>query len=327
MRAVAALLAFVFCGCKSNPDPDWSKPCAEQRPPSVEVGTGTTGFVRIDATGISIEVDNTGTYVWLGVSVQGFGPDVDVSGSIKDAKSAAELATLASTSRTLAYDQPSDRDVAAGLELVVTPTLAAPLSIETIVGKDVTVSAQVSGCGARKGSNEVATVISGFDTTTCQGCLYQACATQLAACDADCTAIQACLDTHCTGLSANGSSDEPTCVAYCEGLHPNGKANYVALAMCVQKSPCEPPCEAYPYDYNDCLNVQNAEGTGPCWNAYEPCSAASGDCVSYTSCINGCTTWAGCQACAKQSPAGEMLYEAYESCIENACLVLAALPQ
>jgi hypothetical protein len=272
---------------------------------------------------VPVEVDATGTYVWLGVSVQGFGPNVTVSGSIDDAASATQLAVLTETPVTLAYDHPTDRDVSAGLQLTVVPSLAGLYSVETLVGKSVTLTADVVGCEKRMGHGHASAQISGFDVSTCQGCIFQACSAELVACDADCTAIQACLDTYCVELSALASPDEAECQVYCQGLYPNGKAKHVALVSCVQGSMCQPPCNGYSIDYDECVAAQN---TGACMTAYAPCSGAPGDCTNYKTCVSGCSTWPDCQRCATTFPAGEMLYETYQSCLESTCLVLGWLP-
>jgi hypothetical protein len=332
MRAAAATLALALGlgGC-NNPDPDWSKPCAQQRPPSVQVGTGDTEFVPIGMTGVPIEVDSTGTYVWLGVSVQGFGPTVTVSGTIDDASTMTELATLTSTTVSLAYDHASDRDLYSGFQLAVVPSLAGPYSVETLVGKSVTVTADVVGCEKRMGHGQVSTQISSFDVSTCQGCIFQACSAELGACDDDCTAIQACLDTYCVELSALASPDEAACQGYCQNLHPNGKAKHVALVGCVQASMCQPPCNGYSIDYDECAAAQiatatGAIGTGACATQYAPCSGSTGDCANFSNCMSDCSTWAECQHCATAHPTGAMQYEAYQSCVESTCLVLGWLP-
>src|SRR5689334_7887537 len=46
----------------------------------------------------------------------------------------------------------------------------------------------------------------GGDTSlACAACLSMLCSTQLAACDSDCIALQACIDTLCFNLSATAS--------------------------------------------------------------------------------------------------------------------------
>jgi hypothetical protein len=326
MRAVAATLALALGlgGC-NKPDPDWAKPCAEQRAPSVQVGTGDTEFVPIGTMGIPIEVDATGTYVWLGVSVQGFGPTVTVSGSIADASSMTQVAALTSTTVSLAYDHGIDRDLYSGLQLAVVPSLAGPYSVESLVGKNVTLTADVVGC-KRTGHGHVATQISGFDVATCQGCLFEACSAELGACDADCTALQACLDTYCVELSALASPEEAECQLYCQSLHPSSKAKHVALVNCVQASMCQPPCNGYSIDYDECAAALIAPTTGGCTAEYAPCSGTTGDCASFSSCVSTCSTWAACQHCAAAHPTGAMQYEAYQSCVESTCLVLGWLP-
>jgi hypothetical protein len=319
MRAAAICLALAASGC-SKPDPDWAKPCAEQRKPSAEVGTGATEYVPIGPMGVPIEVDTNGTYVWLAISVQGLGPTVTVNGRIQDATTLAELASVTGQAVGLTYDRPNDRDVADGIQLA----LVKPSSAVTLIGRNVTLVADIMGCGGRMAHGQASTQIESFDTATCQGCLDQSCAAELAACDADCTSIQACLDAHCVELSALASPDEAACQVYCQGLYPNGKDKHVALVSCVQASACQPPCNGYSIDYDECVATQNTSNA--CQGAYAPCSAASGPCPSYKACVSTCSTWAECQSCAAANPTGAMLYETYQSCVESTCLVLGWLP-
>jgi hypothetical protein len=317
MRAAVVSFVLVALGGCNNPDPDWAKPCPQQRTPSMQVGSGASQYVPIAPAGVPIEVDTTGTYVWLGVSCQGLGPDVTVSCGVKDAANGDDLATLTSQAIQLAYDHTTDRDEAAGLVADVVDPGAA----QQLVGRKVTVWADASGCG-RSVHGETSTVISGFDTSTCQGCLDQTCGSQVAACDSECTAIQACLDAYCVNLSANASPDEVTCQAYCQSLHPMGKAAHVALVSCVQTSMCQPPCNGYSIDYDACVAAQN---TGVCANLLAACSA-SPDCQNYKACVSGCGSWADCQRCAANHPAGEKLFESYDWCIESTCLTLGWVP-
>ena len=316
MRAAALCLLVVLGGC-STPDPDWAKPCAQQRAPSLEVGTGAAEFLPINDGGVSIEVDPSGTYLWLAVSCRGLGPDVTVSCSATDATSGSVVATGAGQPVQLTYNRATDRDEAGG----IVASVVNPAAAQQLVGSTVILAAQAVGCG-RTAQSQVSTKIAGFDATSCQGCLYAACGGQLALCDADCTSIQACLDSTCANLSALASPDEVTCQAYCQSLHPKGKAAHVALVSCVASSACQPPCNGYSIDYDACVAAQN---TGLCANALVACTASS-DCQAFKTCVTSCATFADCQRCATNHAAGEALFEAYEWCVERSCLTLGWLP-
>jgi hypothetical protein len=325
MRAAAVLLMFGLGGCSVS-DPDWSKPCDEQRAPSIEIGTGASGYLPIGSLGLPIEVNNattgtTGTFVYVGVSLQGLGPAVTVTYGLTDMATGDALTTSASQSVQLVYDQGSDRDEAAGL----VADLVDPNQAVDLVDAGVSVWADAVGCG-RTVKGSTTSTIDGFDVTLCQGCVDQACLPQVAACGADCVALQACLDARCVNLSAQASPDEVTCQAYCESLHPVGREALVALASCVQAATsCQPPCNGYSIDYDACVSWATTTG-GVCATALAACTAST-DCQTYKTCVSNCTTWAnGCEACGTASPAGEALYESYENCVEGACLVLGWLP-
>jgi hypothetical protein len=168
--------------------------------------------------------------------------------------------------------------------------------------------------------------VSGFDTTTCLGCLSDACTPELAACDEDCIGIQACLDARCTSLSAKASPDETACQLYCESLYPSAKVQALAnLAHCIQTTHCFPPCFDYPFDFKQCGLHQD---TGACSDAKAACTADP-NCTAYQACASKCASWGACQACATTpglgagapDPAlGEALFESYRRCIERTCI-------
>jgi hypothetical protein len=265
---------------------------------------------------VPIEVDTTGTYVWLAVSCVGLGQDVTVTTGI-DALDGGVLATMSGDAVQLSYDDGTRRDEAWALAT----QLVDPATADELVGQTVTLWAEASGCG-RSARGSATTTISGYDTNVCQGCLAEACLPELAVCGADCIAIQACLDSYCVNLSASASPDEVTCQAYCQGLHPNGKQAHVAVASCVEASMCQPPCNGYSIDYDAC---QGAVNTGTCATASAACMASS-DCQAFKACTSGCTSWSACEACGKSHPSGEMLFEAYNECVEGICLTLGWLP-
>jgi hypothetical protein len=157
----------------------------------------------------------------------------------------------------------------------------------------------------------------------CKSCVEAACSAEKTACNSDCYAIQACLDTVCENLSATNAPSEGACQAYCENQHPNGKSALVAYAGCIQGTMCN-GCAGPPYDYEQCAQAQIG---GPCQSAAAAC-AGSADCMAYQSCVSGCATDTACEACSSgtSGTAGEMLYYALQSCIDQTCLSLYWLP-
>jgi hypothetical protein len=153
-----------------------------------------------------------------------------------------------------------------------------------------------------------------------------------AACDAECWAIQACIDAVCFNLSARSSPDEGACQAYCQGLHPTGKANHLAYVDCANNetpSPeagasCTPPCLGAPKAYDACVAQASLASCKPEADA----CAASSDCQTYEACASGCATFADCEACAQSvsGAAGEEVFETLQLCLAHRCLAEEWLP-
>jgi hypothetical protein len=226
----------------------------------------------------------------------------------------------------LSYDSSLDLDVWYGLQAFFQLPAQGIANAAQLVNQRVILWARVTdGANCYKAPIEAAipTTIGGFDTSTCVGCLAQTCAPQLAACDQDCFGIQACLDTYCVNLSTIASPDEVACQAWCQSQHPAGKDAHVALVGCVQSSMCQPPCFGYSIDYRHCTGLED-DTNGPCYAQATAC--AGGDCLAYKNCINACTTWASCQVCAQQYPAGEAQFEDHQLCLEQACFLQGWLP-
>ena len=329
---VALILGFGALGvaCASQ-DPNWSRPCADEPDASLQVGGGQSEYLPLGDAGVPIEIDTTGTYIWLGVSCQGLGPNVTVTCSIEDTTTGTTVAACAGQAVSLNYDAAVDRDEGWG----VIATISSPATVENLIGTNVVITANATGCG-RTVQGKTSPSISGFDVGTCQGCLDAACGPEVAACGADCVAIQACLDAYCVHLSALASPDEVTCQTWCQGQHPAGKEVHIALVSCVTASACQPPCNDYSIDYDACVAAVN---TASCATTYAACNA-SADCQTYKDCTSACTTWPTCQQCATAPPkggldagvdgaappSGEALFEAYEACVEATCLTLGWLP-
>jgi hypothetical protein len=82
-----------------------------------------------------------------------------------------------------------------------------------------------------------------------------------------------------------------------------------------------PPCRPYGVDYRVCVDLVKDAAMGQCAAALQACNDdPSGQCAQYQTCNNGCATWPACQACASKYPTGEVLWEAYQRCVENTCL-------
>jgi hypothetical protein len=155
--------------------------------------------------------------------------------------------------------------------------------------------------------------------------LQTACKAEIAACDADCIAIQACLDAVCAHLSMIGASDEGQCQVHCQQLHLTSKQKHLDVVNCaLGASQCMPPCSGYSYDWDQCT----ADATkNQCKPALDACNASQA-CLDYQTCASGCATNADCQACSSTTDGktGEQLYEAYWQCVETSCLPEGWLP-
>jgi hypothetical protein len=351
LSSAVACLVLSSLACSRN-DPDLARDCAHRRPAKVEVGTGQYQFILLGKQGGPlIETDlQAGDYLWFAVGCQGLGPDVTIDFGIQanvadggtdgGADGGIALSTLGSQRVPLSYDSSLDLDEAYGLQAFFVPFPAGGYAnAAQLVNQTVTLWTRVTdGAGCYKDPIEaqVPTTIGGFDTTTCVGCLAEACAPQLAACGpgSDCLAVQACLDSYCANLSTIASPDEVACQAWCQGQHAGGRDAHVALVGCVQSSMCEAPtgstpaaptpCYGYSIDYRHCTGLEDDPSMGPCKDKALVC--AGGDCLAYKNCINACTTWASCQLCAQQHPNGETQFEAHQLCLETACILQGWLP-
>jgi hypothetical protein len=335
MRAALVCLALSSLGCSST-DPDLAKDCAHRRPAVARVGTGQYQFIPLGMQGPLIQSDlQLGDYLWIAIGCRGLGPDVTLDFGIETA-GGTSISVTTDQRVLLSYDSSLDLDEQFGLPAYFQLPAGSIVpqgrrgseefrNAAQLVGQAVTLWAYVkdgAGCYAEPIKAQTQTTIGGFDTTTCVGCLAQACAPQLATCDDDCFAVQACLDAYCVNLSTIASPDEVACQAWCQSQHPAGRGTHVALVGCVQSSMCQPPCYGYSIDYRHCTTLEDDPVAGPCAGV----ASCTGDCVAYKNCIGGCTTWASCQQCAQQHPAGEAQLEMHQLCLEKACLLQGWLP-
>jgi hypothetical protein len=323
-----ALLSSLAC---TPTDPDLAKPCDQRRTATLQVGSGATGYLPVGTQGIPLETDPTldTPYFWVGVACHGLGPDVDLTFGITDVVTGIDLTGTLSQRVELVYDSDADQDELGGLYAYFSPQGSNHQQghvftrAEQLVGREITLWAEaVDTCHQAPLRSTATTPVSGYDPTTCMGCLDGACGPQVAACGADCIAIQACLDAYCVNLSALASPDETTCQSYCQSQHLEGKQAHLALVGCVQSSACQPPCSGYSIDYAQCVAAQD---TGACADADASCDDG---CHAYQTCLGSCGTWAACQACSAtpKGAAGEKRFETYQRCLESTCIAQGWLP-
>lgn len=165
----------------------------------------------------------------------------------------------------------------------------------------------------------------GLDPEVCAQCLDQACATEKAACDAGCVAIEACIEMMCSFLSSIGSDEEGECQVQCQQPFLLSKQEHLDVVFCaISAWPGCDACSSYPFDYEAC--VLKAIG-GPCQATYEACNA-SDDCKTYRSCVGSCDPLSTCLACddVTGGAAGRALLEEYHQCIAAECISEAWLP-
>jgi hypothetical protein len=187
-----------------------------------------------------------------------------------------------------------------------------------------TTSSTTSTTSGTGGATSTSTGTGGDSSIQCASCLENKCSAELAACDADCMGIQACIDAVCFNLSIQGSPDEGACQVHCQDLHPAGKTAHQKVALCANGGVCTPPCAGAPYDFDQCVDRVN---TGTCKTALEACTS-NNDCVLYKACASTCTKLTDCLACASTASgmAGEKLFEDYQLCVAQTCIAEQWVP-
>jgi hypothetical protein len=197
------------------------------------------------------------------------------------------------------------------------PALACALAAAAALGAAAGCPSGAGGSAGAGGATSTVAGSGGGELALCQSCFDGACKAQKAACNADCYGLQACLDAVCFNLSIIGAAaEEGQCQVFCQSLHAVGKQPQLDYVNCVQGTSCDPPCAGPPDDYDRCAAAQIA---GPCKAAGAACDASS-DCRTYRACASACTTYSDCHACVLATPAGEATFEAYQLCIDQACL-------
>ncbi len=158
----------------------------------------------------------------------------------------------------------------------------------------------------------------------CDTCLATTCAAEEAACNSECLAVQACIETVCPNLSATGSPEEGQCQKKCQGEYPDGSVSHLALVNCVIDAACSPPCTFFPQDNDLCRAFMTK---GACKDANQACKDSL-DCQNYKDCVSTCKTLAECISCDNTPAglAGRKVLEAYELCVAGECMAEAWLP-
>lgn len=107
--------------------------------------------------------------------------------------------------------------------------------------------------------------------SACDNCLESVCGVAEKACGPECLALEACIETTCAHLSAIGSPDESNCFVHCQGQHPQGKEQHLAVVDCAVGTTCQPHCAYYPQDYDFCRTFMN---NGDCYGYGAACEAS-----------------------------------------------------
>jgi hypothetical protein len=209
----------------------------------------------------------------------------------------------------------------AGDSCLTTNDCVAPLSCVGNVCGGATDGGVTTGSGGGGGSPPVDAGI----TSKCDFCLDKACTTELAACDGECIAIEACIETQCRHLGEIGSADEGSCFVNCQSNHSAGKSKHLDVVNCSITADCLPPCVPYPQDYDACRAfMDKALCAGP-----KAACDASLDCKNFNDCVSLCSTASECIACddTPEGQAGRKLRESYETCVATECISESWLPQ
>jgi len=156
----------------------------------------------------------------------------------------------------------------------------------------------------------------------CDSCLDMNCQAQIEACDAECVAVEACIETICRNLGIIGSDDEGPCFQQCQNAHPGGRAAHLDLVNCSNAGLCIPPCVPYPQDYDDCRGEM---ASTVCSDLQMQCEA-NPDCQSYNACVANCASVADCLSCDDSLFNGRLITEAFEHCIAEECIAESWLP-
>lgn len=209
-------------------------------------------------------------------------------------------------------------------------SLAAILtsSLQACGSSETSSTSSTSGTGGGGSASSASSTTASTGTVLpgdCNICLDTTCATEETACDGECRAVQACLETVCANLSAIGNmEDEGTCQVKCQGEHPDGKTLHLDLVNCAAAAMCTPPCTYYPQDYESCRSFMDK---GTCKDDNQACKDSS-ECQTYKDCVTTCKTLAACIACddTPSGIAGRKVLEAYELCVAGECTAPAWLP-
>jgi hypothetical protein len=202
------------------------------------------------------------------------------------------------------------------------PSLALVVSL---VGFVVAACSSSNGGGGPPAVGDAGTC-GGFGAPTdpvCDSCFSASCCGTGVTCHAntECSLLFECIQ-NCT---------DDNCITTCQGDHPTGMTDVNALFNCITTS-CSAQCTSAPVDagggadagmcggYGAQDPTCNACLDGSCCTEAAACGA-SADCDTLFSCVQACAQGdTACQnTCATNSPNGVATYNAFTSCMSNAC--------
>jgi len=179
-----------------------------------------------------------------------------------------------------------------------------------------------SGSGGTIDLPDGGPAVFGDPLSECDGCLDTDCKNEVEACDAECVAVEACIETFCRNLGIIGSDDEGLCFQQCQNAHPAGKNPHLDLVNCSAAGMCIPPCVPYPQDYEGCRGEM---ASTVCSDLQMQCEADP-DCQAFSSCVATCTSVEDCLGCDDSLVNGRLITEAFEHCIAEECIAESWLP-
>lgn len=158
----------------------------------------------------------------------------------------------------------------------------------------------------------------GAPFSECDNCLDKKCEAELSACDAECIALEACIEMTCKNLSTVNPNEESKCFVQCQTQHSSAKDKHLAVVDCAVNAVCKPPCLDYPVDYDQCRAFMNQNF---CAGLITACDT-SPECQTYRDCIGSCSTLNDCNLCdntAEGIKGKQMLFD-YEQCVAAECI-------
>lgn len=206
-----------------------------------------------------------------------------------------------------------------GANCLTTNDCAAPLScIQNICGGPSENPPDAGDAGANEDASGIdAPVPDGAPWSECDDCLDKKCVVELAACDSECIAVEACIEMVCQNIGQVDPAEESKCFVQCQTQHPSGKDPHLAVVDCADKAVCT-ICQAYPTEYNNCRAFVDQGQCAPYLSACDNSPA----CQTYRDCVKGCSTLADCNLCDNTADgiAGKKILFDYEMCVAAECI-------